>query len=59
MFGAMMIHEVEPGTVIEHDGEERTVTDTEAVIKGDSVYVTPKQYAALKAHPGVTTKDSQ
>lgn len=52
MFNGMDIFEVEPGTVIEHEGEKRTVTETEAVVKGRRVYMTPAQFAALKAKYG-------
>ncbi|WP_411975904.1 hypothetical protein [Sulfitobacter faviae] len=49
MFGAITIHTVEPGTVIEYNGEKRTVTDEEVVYKGSHMYVTDKVYAAIKA----------
>ena len=58
MFSGLMIHQVEPGTEIEHDGEKLTVTDTQAVHRGRDVYVTPKQYAALKANSDVRTGDT-
>lgn len=50
MLGGISIIEVEPGTVIEHDGERFEVTDDTAVFKGSKVYLTPKQYTALKNH---------
>lgn len=53
MFGGINIHQVEPGTVIEHEGEKLEVTDGQAVRRGHSVYMTPRTYAALKAHPKV------
>lgn len=49
MFGGITIHTVDPGTVIEHNGEKLTVTDNEAVRKGSHMYVTPKTYDAMKA----------
>lgn len=52
--GSVQVIEVAPGTEIEHDGQKLTVTDTQAVRKGDRFYVTPKQLAAIKAHPKVT-----
>lgn len=49
MFSGLDIIEVTPGTEIEHNGEKLTVTDTQAVTKGQTIYVTPKQYEAIKA----------
>ena len=43
------IVEVEPGTVIEHNGKTLTVTDTEAVSKDGTIYVTPRHLVAIKA----------
>ena len=42
--------EVEPGTVIGQDelGRDVVVTETAAVSWGSRMYVTPRQYAALK-----------
>lgn len=55
IMGGMTIVAVEAGTVIEDEetGETGTVTDTTAVRKGLSVYVTKPAYEALKAgaHP--------
>lgn len=53
MFGGFDIVSVEAGTVIKSGEDELTVTDTEAVTKGRKIYMTPKQVAALKAHPDV------
>ncbi|WP_292021722.1 hypothetical protein [Maritimibacter sp. UBA3975] len=56
MFGGIEIIEVEPGTVIENNGEKIEVTETNAVRKGWRCYMTPDQVAALKAHPDVKSK---
>lgn len=45
---AVTIIEVPPGTSIEQDGKIQIVTDTCAVFRKRSCYVTPKIYAALK-----------
>ncbi|WP_339820063.1 hypothetical protein [Sulfitobacter dubius] len=56
MFGGVDIMQVEPGTVIEHNGEKIEVTATNAVRKGRRWYMTPDQVAALKSHPDVKSK---
>lgn len=56
MFGGLEIRTVEPGTVIEQGGETREVTETQAVVKGDIFYVTPKHAAAIRAHPDVAVR---
>ena len=49
MIKGVEIIEVEPGTLIEREGEEsRMVTDTMSVIDGNTLYVTPKVLVALK-----------
>lgn len=53
MFRGVDIIEVEPGTVIEHEGRKLSVTDTNAVYKGRRLYMMPDQVAALKSHPDV------
>ncbi|KZY38116.1 hypothetical protein A3731_40860 [Roseovarius sp. HI0049] len=53
MFNGVPIIEVEPGTVIELDGAELTVTDEQYVCKNGTFYVTPNTFAALWNHPGV------
>lgn len=48
-FDAMQVHEVEPGTEIEHDGEKLVVDDEHVVIRGRKLWITPKCNAVLKA----------
>ena len=48
MFGTLTINIVEAGTEIEHNGEKLTVTDSEAVQKNGTIYITEKTYAAMK-----------
>lgn len=51
MFGQTTIVEVEPGTVVGQDqyGHDMVVSDTSAVMDVNTIWVTPKVYAALKA----------
>lgn len=50
LFGLSIV-QVEPGTVIENEhGHKLTVTDDSAVHKGGAVYLTSKNYEALKTH---------
>ena len=51
MSGTLTINIVEPGTEIEHKGEKLTVTDSEAVQKNGTIYITEKTYAAMKQRP--------
>lgn len=57
MLGGIHIIAVEPGTEIEHEGEKFTVTETQAVHKGDCLYMTAKHVAALKAHPSLKSAE--
>ncbi len=47
----VVISQQEPGTIIRHPktGEEFTVTDGNAVNMGHTIYVTPRNYEAIKA----------
>lgn len=53
MFGGLEIIAVEPGTEIEHEGQMLTVTENQAVHKGNRIYMTAVHVAALKAHPSM------
>jgi hypothetical protein len=56
-FGAVTVHQVEPGTTIidQLTGEEYTVTDTCVVWRGRrDCYVTSKIYEIMKARPQST-----
>lgn len=46
----LILSQQEPGTVIRADGKEMVVTDTNAVVFGQTIYVTPKVYAAVTAN---------
>lgn len=48
-YGGVSVVEVEPGTVIEKDGEKLTVDDTQMVSKDGKFYVTAKHMALIKA----------
>lgn len=56
MFSGMTIIAVDAGYVVKHNGEEMTVTETEAVTLGNKMYVTHKHAAALRSHPSVKAK---
>lgn len=47
-FNSMQVVQVEPGTVIKQGDDELTVTDENAVVKGRTVYVTPKNFEAIE-----------
>lgn len=53
MMGGVNIHQVEAGTKIKNGDKELTVTDANFVTKGSSIYMTPKNYEALKANTQV------
>lgn len=48
MVGTKVV-QVEVGTVIEHQGENYTVTDGNFVVKGNTIYVTEKTFEKIKA----------
>ena len=54
-FSGMGLRVVESGTEIDHRGKRLTVTESEAVVKGRTIYMTENHMAALKAHPSVRT----
>ena len=58
MFGGIDIFTVEAGTVIEHGAEKIEVTETNAVHKGNKIYMTPKHYELLKSQLDVKTQKS-
>lgn len=48
-FNSLQVVQVEPGTVIKHGEDEMTVTDENAVTKGRTLYVTAKNFEAIRA----------
>ncbi len=52
----MTVTEVDAGTVVgkDADGNDMVVTETNAVVNGSRVWVTPRQYALIKAKAGET-----
>lgn len=51
LMAGMQVRQVEPGTEIEGpNGKKLTVTERNAVTLGRTIYVTPKQYQALKEY---------
>lgn len=45
----LTVREVEPGTAIECDGETLDVLEGGPVFRHHEIFITPKDYAALKA----------
>lgn len=44
----LKINTVEPGTVLDHEGEQFTVDDANCVQLNDELYVTPATAAAMR-----------
>ena len=55
MFSGIEMKSVPDGTEVKcpQTGEVFTVTDTAAVVNGSLMYVTPRLYEDIKAHPAI------
>ena len=57
-FGGLTVYQVDPGTEIEDPdtGETLTVDDGSVVTLRGKIYVTPKMFADIEAHPRVSAR---